>query len=93
MCAPPRQWQTYDIDFRAPRFDTDGNKTANAVMSIVHNGVFIHEDLEVPGPTGGSIGGDLSGPGPLLLQDHGNRVQFRNMWAMPLTGAQEGADE
>jgi hypothetical protein len=82
MCAPPLAWQTYDIDFRAPRFDAQGNKTANARMTVSHNGVVIHEDLDVPGQTGGGDGANLDKPGPLLLQDHGNPVQFRNIWVL-----------
>ncbi|MBN2451656.1 MAG: DUF1080 domain-containing protein [Lentisphaeria bacterium] len=84
MCAPPTQWQTYDIDFRAPRFDADGRKTEPARITCRHNGVVIHQDLAIPGPTGGGSGDNLDQPGPLLLQDHGNPVQFRNIWVLPL---------
>lgn len=81
MCLPPLVWQTYDIDFRAPRFDDEGNKTANARVSVKHNGVAIHEDLELPAITPG--GDNKEGPtGPLKLQDHGNPVQFRNIWVV-----------
>ncbi len=82
MCAPPLQWQTYDIEFRAPRFDAQGNKTANARITVWHNGVMIHENVELPGPTGGGENANLDKPGPLLLQDHGNPVQFRNLWVL-----------
>jgi len=87
MCAPPMQWQTYDITFRTPRFDSSGAKTRNALLTVVHNGVTIHEDLEIPGPTGGSRNKkETSDPDIILLQDHGNRVQFRNIWAVDLAG-------
>mgnify|MGYP001209492524 CR=1 FL=1 len=85
MCAPPLRWQTYDIDFRAPVFDAQGAKTANARITVRHNGVPIHENVELPGATGGGEAANLERPGPLLLQDHGNPVQFRNIWVAPLT--------
>ncbi len=81
MCAPPLQWQTYDIDYTAPRFDADGKKVANAVVSVKHNGVSIHENLELPNATPGGVSPDEpKGPAPLFLQDHGDAVQFRNIW-------------
>ncbi len=80
MCAPPLQWQTYDITFRAPRFDAQGNKTEDARITVLHNGVSIHDDVTLPGPTGGSLDRNIGEPGPLYLQDHGNPVRFRNIW-------------
>ena len=82
MCLPPGQWQTYDVDFTAPRFDADGNKTANAMVTVRHNGVLIHDRLELPKATGGAMGKEAA-KGPLALQDHGNPVQFRNVWFLP----------
>ncbi len=76
MCYPPGQWQTYDVTFRAPR---SGEK---AVATVVHNGVTIHEQLRIPGPTGGALDGNVLEPGGIYLQDHGNLVQFRNIWLM-----------
>lgn len=86
MCAPPLQWQTYDITFRAPRFDAAGNKTEDAHLTVIHNGVPIHEDLVLP-PTAGAVNYDLQKPCGLLLQDHGNPVWFRNIWAVETTDA------
>ena len=80
MCLPPLQWQTYDITFQAPRFDASGNKTEDAVVTVVHNGVTIHDRRRLPGPTGGAMDGNESEPGGIYLQDHGNPVRFRNIW-------------
>ncbi len=79
MCWPPLQWQTYDIDFQAAKYDDAGKKTKNARVTIKHNGVVIHNNLELPH---GTPGKDPEGPGdgPLFLQDHGNPVEFRNIW-------------
>ena len=82
MCLPPGQWQTYDVEFIAPRFDAAGNKTANAIATVRHNGVLIHDRLELPKATGGAMGKEVA-KGPLSLQDHGNPVQFRNVWFLP----------
>jgi len=84
MCAPPGQWQSYDITFHAPKFDLAGQKTKDALVSVSHNGVLIHQDLVVPGPTGGAVDDDVREPSGLLLQDHGNLVQYRNIWVMEL---------
>lgn len=77
---PPGEWQTFDITFRAPRFDAAGKKTANArFLKVVHNGKIIHEDVEVKGPTTASLGGAERPLGPLMIQgDHGP-VALRNI--------------
>lgn len=79
LCFPPLTWQTYDIDFSAAKFNKD-EKKKKATVTIRHNGVVVHKDLELPGPTGGAILGDTAEPGPILLQDHGNPVRYRNIW-------------
>jgi len=84
MCAPPLQWQTYDITFRAPRFDEGGNKTENARLTVVHNGIKIHDYLEIPGPTGGARNENEAEPDGLMLQDHNDLVQYRNIWLVEL---------
>jgi hypothetical protein len=84
MCYPPLSWQTYDIDFTPPSFDSDGKKTKNARLTVRHNGVLIHDDLELPRGTPGGVSGESSEPGPLKLQDHSNPVAFRNIWVLPL---------
>ncbi len=82
MCFPPLSWQTYDIDFTAAKFDDSGKKTADAKMSVKHNGVVIHEDVAVPKSTTAAPLGEGKEPGPLYLQDHGNPVRFRNIWVV-----------
>lgn len=83
-CAPPTYWQTYDIVFLAPRFDGKGKKTKSARITVHHNGILIHEDVELPGFTGGPIAENEAPTGPLMLQEHGDLVQFRNIWAEKL---------
>ena len=79
MCYPPLTWQSYDIKFRAPRFE-NGNKTENARITVYHNGVKIHDDIELLKGTGN--GGKLPeiASGTLNLQKHGNLTYFRNVW-------------
>jgi hypothetical protein len=80
MCFPPLSWQTYDVDFTAAKFDANKKKTANAVVTIKHNGVVIHDAVELPRNTPGGGINDESQAGALFLQDHGNPVRFRNIW-------------
>ncbi|MBI2826394.1 MAG: DUF1080 domain-containing protein [Planctomycetia bacterium] len=82
MCYPPLAWQTYDVDFTAARFDTDGKKTKNAVVTVRHNGVPIYENFELPKVTPGGAPQETPGVGPLQLQDHGNPVRYRNIWVV-----------
>lgn len=79
MCFPPLSWQTYDIEFEAARFDAEGTKTRNALVTVRLNGVLIQERVELPKPTGGGRP-ETPEPGPLQLQGHGNPVFFRNIW-------------
>lgn len=80
----PGQWQTFDVIFRAPRFDKDGRKISNARFEkVVHNGIVVHEDMELTGPTRASTYNDEKPTGPLMLQgDHGP-VAYRNIWLEP----------
>lgn len=81
MCLPPLSWQTYDVDFTAARYDDAGKKTKNARATIRHNGVVIHDDIEL---THGTPGRHPEGPEAdgLFMQDHGNPVAFRNIWVV-----------
>jgi len=78
-CLPPLAWQTYDIDFTAARYDAAGVKTKNARITVIHNGVVIHDDVELTTKTGA---GQPEGSHalPILLQDHGSPVVYRNIW-------------
>ena len=82
MCLPPLTWQTYDIDFTAPRF-TDGRKVANARITVRHNGVVIHDDRELRGMTAGHQAKQEEPTGKLHLQNHNEPVRFRNIWVLP----------
>ena len=79
MCLPPLTWQTYDIVFTAPRWASDGSKLRHAHITAWHNGVKIHDDVEIPNKTGA---GKEEAPTllPIRLQDHDNPVRFRNIW-------------
>jgi len=82
LCYPPLAWQTYDVDFTAAKFDAAGAKTANARITVKHNGYVIHDNIELPGLTGGAQLKDEVGPGPIFLQNHGNPVRYRNIWVV-----------
>ena len=76
----PGTWQTMEIEFVAPRFDAEGNKTSNAIAKrVVLNGVLIHENVEIPGPTGGGLTDREAPTGPLRFQGTHGRVAFRNI--------------
>ncbi len=89
----PGEWQTFDVWFRAPRFDSSGRKIENArFLKVLHNGVLIHENVEVEGPTRASLENAEAPTGPLLLQgDHGP-VAFRNIRIRPLSKIEAGPD-
>jgi hypothetical protein len=80
---PPLQWQTYDITFTAPTFDADGGKLTNARIHVLHNGIVVHDNVELGSGTPGGVSDKEATAGPLLLQDHGNQVRFRNIWFKP----------
>ena len=68
-CAPPMQWQTFDVTIQAPE------KGANARLTVLHNGITVHDNLEV---------GPISTPSSILFQDHGNAIEYRNIWVVEL---------
>lgn len=84
-CKPPREWQTYDIIFRAARLNADGSLKAAPRVTVFQNGTLIQNNVEIQGPTSYSPNTTLVATGPLLLQDHaGNPVSYRNIWILPL---------
>jgi 3-keto-disaccharide hydrolase len=84
VCKAPTIWQSYDIEYHSPKFE-NGKKTEPARMTVYQNGVKIHDDVKIPvDNTRAGAGGDPSKPGPIMLQDHGNPVQYRNIWLVPI---------
>ena len=79
MAFPPLRWQTYDIDFTAPVFDGD-KKVKNARITVRHNGVLIHDNVELPKGTGAGGSRPEKSKGIINFQGHGNPVAFRNVW-------------
>lgn len=79
----PGEWQTYDIVFRAPKFDDQGKVTQRARVTVLHNGVLIQNNVEIYGITyhdRPALYIAHAPQEPLGLQDHGNPVRFRNIW-------------
>ncbi len=88
VSRPPGEWQSYDIEFRRPRFAADGRLVSPARMTVRHNGVLIHEDVALLGPTSHRVRAPYEAHEdalPISLQDHGHPVRFRNIWLLPLT--------
>ncbi|MBV9126055.1 MAG: DUF1080 domain-containing protein [Planctomycetes bacterium] len=81
MCFPPLSWQTYDVDFTAARFDEQGKKTADAVVTLLHNGVKVLDHVKLKDHTPGGQK-ETSAPGPIQLQQHGNPLFYRNIWVV-----------
>lgn len=90
---PPLRWQTYDIFFRAPRFDNEGNKTENARVTAYLNGVLVQDDVELEGGTGAGGDHEEVPRAELYLQDHGgDPVRFRNVWLVEGEAAPPGVE-
>jgi hypothetical protein len=87
VSRPPGEWQSYDIEFRRPRFDSTGVLVSPARMTVRHNGVLVHDDVALLGPTSNGRRAPYEAHAdalPISLQDHGHRVRFRNVWVQPL---------
>ncbi len=84
---PPGEWQSYDIVFHRPRFDPEGKVLAPARMTVFHNGILVHDNAELMGPTSHKVRLPYSAHAdrlPISLQDHGNPVRYRNIWIRDL---------
>lgn len=89
-CLPAEEWQTYDIIFRAPRFNQYGEIAEDGRITLLQNGIVVHNNFILPNVTPGGITENRRiAKGPLMLQDHGNAVSFRNVWVMPLCDCDE----
>jgi len=83
----PGEWQTFDIEFRRPQFDTLGVLLRPARVTVRHNGVLVHDDVALLGPTSHRVRAPYEAHAdqlPISLQDHGHPVRFRNIWVQPL---------
>jgi hypothetical protein len=81
----PGQWNTYEIHWQAPTFDAAGKKTGNAkFLKVILNGVTIHENVEMRGPTPAGVDGKEKAQGPLMFQGNHGPVSFRNIKIAPL---------
>jgi prepilin-type processing-associated H-X9-DG protein len=90
---PPGEWQTYDIFFIAPHFE--GEQLASpAYVTVIHNGILVHHHQAFLGPTGHKVLAMYHTPhdpqGPIMLQDHGDAVRYRNIWVRPIGEYDQG---
>ncbi len=85
-CRAPGEWQSYDIIFMAPEFNADGIRVRPGYLTVFHNGVLIQNHVEVQGTTEyiGLPKNIAHGDAPIMLQDHGNLVSYRNIWVREL---------
>lgn len=86
-CRKPGEWQSYDVIFESPQWDAEGNLLKKAYITVLHNGVLTHHRQAYLGATGHKRVANynqVTGPGPISLQNHGNPVRFRNIWIRQL---------
>jgi len=84
-CLPPEQWQSYDINFVKPVVSADGTMVTPGVLTVDLNQVRILDHLSLTKPTGSRGNNPQGRAGPIVLQDHGSPVRFRNIWIEPLS--------
>ena len=87
-CKGPGVWQVYDIIYTAPRFNDNGTFFTPPTVTVLHNGVLVQNNVELRGPTVyvgvPEYAVEAHGAGPIVLQDHGNPVSFKNIWIREL---------
>jgi len=86
-CRPPGEWQTYDIIFSRPCFDQEGKLVQPSRMTVFHNGILVHDNRILTGPTVHKQRPPYAAHPdklPISLQDHGNPVRYRNIWIREL---------
>lgn len=85
-CKKPGEWQTYDVIWTAPRFNADGSLKSPARITVLHNGILVQNNTELLGKTLyiGKPYYEKHGAMPLMLQDHGDLVSYRNIWIRKL---------
>jgi hypothetical protein len=87
VCRPPGEWQTYDVIFTAPRFFPDGRLQTQARITVFQNGALVQNNATLWGGTEYIGAPEYKAHGdkePIVLQDHGNPVSYRNIWVRPL---------
>ena len=84
--VPTGDWNTYDIIYHAPEFDTEGKKTKSGTITVLHNGILVQDHFEIQGSTEfiGWPKNNPHGEAPIKLQDHNCDVSFRNIWVRKL---------
>lgn len=84
--AKEDKWHLYDIVYKAPRFNKDGMLISKGSVTVLHNGILIQNNTQIEGTTEyiGLPKMQAHGAGPVILQDHGDLVNFRNIWIRPL---------
>lgn len=84
--TPTGKWNTYDIIYHAPKFKSNGNLINPATITVLHNGILTIDHFEIKGPTKyiGTPEYSEHGDAPIMLQDHGSAVSYRNIWLRKL---------